>query len=40
MGLRGPGENLVKSNTLVNNGPLRNEIKNPNGSGLATGPGK
>jgi hypothetical protein len=40
VGLQGPGENLVKGNTLVNNGRFGIEIKNPNGSGLATGPGR
>ncbi len=40
MGLQGPGENLIKLNTLVNNGRFGMEIKNPNGSGLATGPGR
>jgi len=40
MGLQGPGENLIKGNTLLNNGRFGIEIKNPNGSGLATGAGR
>ncbi|MBK6876596.1 MAG: right-handed parallel beta-helix repeat-containing protein [Ignavibacteria bacterium] len=40
VGLQGPGENLISGNTLVNNGRFGIEIKNPNGSGLTTGPGR
>jgi hypothetical protein len=40
MGIQGPGENLIKGNTLLNNGRFGIEIKNPNGSGLATGAGR
>jgi hypothetical protein len=40
VGLQGPGENLVKDNTLLNNGRFGIEIKNPNGSGLTTGAGR
>ena len=40
LGMQGPGENLVKNNTLLNNGRFGIEIKNPNGSGLATGAGR
>ncbi|HMS35109.1 MAG TPA: right-handed parallel beta-helix repeat-containing protein, partial [Ignavibacteria bacterium] len=40
MGLQGPGENLIKGNTLLNNGRFGIEVKNPNGSGLTTGPGR
>jgi hypothetical protein len=40
MGLQGPGENLIKGNTLLNNGRFGIEMKNPNGSGLTTGPGR
>ncbi|MBK7160868.1 MAG: hypothetical protein IPH77_20575 [Ignavibacteria bacterium] len=32
LGMQGPGENLVKNNTLLNNGRFGIEIKNPNGS--------
>jgi hypothetical protein len=39
VGLEGPGENVVSDNTLLNNGRYGIEIKNPNGSGLATGAG-
>ncbi|MBK7255276.1 MAG: right-handed parallel beta-helix repeat-containing protein [Ignavibacteria bacterium] len=40
LGMQGPGENLIKNNTLLNNGRFGIEIKNPNGSGLATGAGR
>ncbi len=40
VGLQGPGENLVKKNTVTNNGRFGIEIKNPNGSGAASGPGR
>jgi parallel beta-helix repeat protein len=40
VGLQGPGENLIKGNTLSNNGRFGIEVKNPNGSGLATGAGR
>jgi hypothetical protein len=40
MGMQGPGENLIKGNILLNNGRFGIEIKNPNGSGLTTGPGR
>ena len=40
VGLQGPGENVVSNNTLLNNGRFGIEVKNPNGSGLATGPGR
>ncbi|MBK7965085.1 MAG: right-handed parallel beta-helix repeat-containing protein [Bacteroidetes bacterium] len=40
VGMQGPGENVVSGNTLVNNGRFGMEIKNPNGSGLATGAGR
>ncbi|MBL8007390.1 MAG: right-handed parallel beta-helix repeat-containing protein, partial [Ignavibacteria bacterium] len=40
VGLQGPGENLIKGNTLLNNGRFGIEIKNPNGSGLTTGAGR
>jgi hypothetical protein len=39
VGLQGPGENLISGNTLTNNGRFGMEIKNPKGSGLATGAG-
>ncbi len=40
VGLQGPGENLIKGNTLTNNGRFGIEVKNPDGSGLATGAGR
>ncbi|MBK9321067.1 MAG: T9SS type A sorting domain-containing protein [Bacteroidetes bacterium] len=40
VGMQGPGENVVSGNTLVNNGRFGMEIKNPNGSGAATGAGR
>ncbi len=40
VGLQAPGENLISGNTLLNNGRFGIEIKNPNGSGLATGAGR
>jgi hypothetical protein len=40
VGLQGPGENLISENMLTNNGRFGIEIKNPNGSGLATGAGR
>lgn len=40
VGMQGPGENLIKGNTLTNNGRFGIEVKNPNGSGAATGPGR
>ena len=40
VGLQGPGENLIKENTLSNNGRFGIEVKNPNGSGLTTGAGR
>ena len=40
VGLQGPGENVVSNNTLLNNGRFGIEIKNPNGTGLTTGPGR
>lgn len=39
-GMEGPGENLVRGNTVTDNGRFGIEVKNPNGSGLATGPGR
>lgn len=39
-GMQGPGENLIKDNTVTDCGRFGIEIKNPNGSGLATGAGK
>ncbi len=39
-GMQGPGENLIKDNTVTNNGRFGIEIKNPNGSGIATGAGR
>ncbi|MBK7160901.1 MAG: right-handed parallel beta-helix repeat-containing protein [Ignavibacteria bacterium] len=32
LGIQGQGENLIKNNTLLNNGRFGIEIKNPNGS--------
>ena len=40
IGLQGPGENLIKGNTVTNNGRFGIEIKNPDGSGLTTGAGR
>jgi hypothetical protein len=40
VGMQGPGENVVSGNTLLNNGRFGMEIKNPNGSGAATGAGR
>jgi hypothetical protein len=40
VGMQGPGENVVSGNTLLNNGRFGMEIKNPNGTGLATGAGR
>ncbi|MFN0159113.1 MAG: InlB B-repeat-containing protein [Bacteroidota bacterium] len=40
VGMQGPGENLIKGNTLTDNGRFGIEVKNPNGSGAATGPGR
>ncbi|MBK7212794.1 MAG: right-handed parallel beta-helix repeat-containing protein [Bacteroidales bacterium] len=39
-GLQGPGENIISNNTVKDNGRFGIEIKNPNGSGLATGAGR
>ncbi len=40
VGLQGPGENVVSNNTVQNNGRFGIEVKNPNGSGAATGAGR
>ncbi|MBV6477796.1 MAG: hypothetical protein HGGPFJEG_00540 [Ignavibacteria bacterium] len=40
VGLQGPGENLIKLNTLLNNGRFGIELKNPNGSGAVSGAGR
>jgi hypothetical protein len=40
VGMQGPGENVVSGNTLLNNGRFGMEIKNPNGTGAATGAGR
>jgi parallel beta-helix repeat protein len=40
VGLQGPGENLIKGNTLTNNGRFGIEVKNPDGSGLTSGAGR
>ncbi len=39
VGLQGPGANTVSNNTVSNNGRFGIEIKNPNGSGAASGAG-
>ncbi len=39
VGLQGPGANTVSNNTVTNNGRFGIEIKNPNGSGAASGAG-
>ncbi|MGI2336924.1 MAG: right-handed parallel beta-helix repeat-containing protein, partial [Dehalogenimonas sp.] len=39
VGMEGPGVNLIADNTVTDCGRFGIEIKNPNGSGLATGPG-
>ncbi|MBK7408003.1 MAG: right-handed parallel beta-helix repeat-containing protein [Saprospirales bacterium] len=40
VGMEGPGENVISGNTLNNNGRFGIEVKNPNGSGAATGAGR
>lgn len=37
IGLTGPGTNTISNNTVTNNGRFGIEIKNPNGSGAASG---
>ena len=39
LGAKGPGANLIADNTVTDNGRFGIEIKNPTGSGQASGPG-